>query len=61
MGLPEHPKAEPHDDFLNRLAFKTRNMTLGPPFSLELHHAPHRKGDRGKLKIRSLTGFSYND
>lgn len=38
-------KRERHDGFLNRLAFQTRNMSLAPPFTLELHHAPHRKGD----------------
>jgi hypothetical protein len=35
----------PHEDMMTRLAALTRNMTLGEPFALELHHAPHRKGD----------------
>ena len=38
-------KREPPDGFLNRLAFQTRNMSLAPPSTLELHHAPYRKGD----------------
>jgi hypothetical protein len=38
-------KVESHDGFLSRLAFQTRNMSLAPPFTLELHHPPHQKGD----------------
>jgi hypothetical protein len=38
-------KGEPHNDFMNRLAFTMRNMTFSPPFAVELHHAPYRKGD----------------
>ena len=38
-------KRQPQYGYLNRLAFQTRNMSLAPPFTLELHHAPYRKGD----------------
>jgi hypothetical protein len=38
-------KREPHDGYLDRLAFQTRNMSLAPPFTLELPCAPQRKGD----------------
>jgi hypothetical protein len=38
-------KGDPPDNFMNRLAFTMREMTFGPPFTVELHHAPYRKGD----------------
>jgi hypothetical protein len=54
------PKTGPHDGFLSRLAFQTRNMTLGSSFTLELHHAPHRKGDNAAFDAAlraALNGF----
>jgi hypothetical protein len=33
------------DNFLAQLAATTRNMSLGSPFVLDLHHSPHRSGD----------------
>ncbi len=33
------------DIFLAQLAATTRNMSLGSPFVLDLHHSPHRSGD----------------
>jgi hypothetical protein len=53
-------KAGTHNAFLNRLAFQTRNMTLGSPFTLELNHAPHRKGDNAAFDAAlrtALNGF----
>lgn len=44
------PEGDPHDDFLNRLAFRTRNMMLGEPFVLDLHHVPRREGDSAVFK-----------
>jgi hypothetical protein len=38
-------KGEPHDGFMNRLAFQTRNMSLASPFTLELPRAPKQKGE----------------
>jgi hypothetical protein len=51
-------KEEPHDGFLNRLAFQTRNMTLGSPFTLELHHAPHRTGDNAAFDVALRTALN---
>jgi hypothetical protein len=51
---------KPHGAFLNQLTFQMRNMTLGSPFTLELHHAPHRKGDGDAFKVAlrtALNGF----
>ena len=49
----DYPKTKdlPHDDLLTRLASTTRNMTLGAPFVLELHHAPHREGDSAAFNL----------
>lgn len=52
--------AGPHGDFFSKLAFQVRNMTLGPWFTLELHHAPHRKGDNAAFDATlraALGGF----
>ncbi len=53
-------KADLHDSVLTRLTFQTRNMTLGAPFTLELHHAPHRTGDNAAFDTAlrtALNGF----
>lgn len=39
------------DIFLTQLAAATRNMSLGTPFVLDLHHAPHRKGDSEQFDL----------
>ncbi len=39
------------DIALARLAAATRNMSLGSPFVLDLHHAPHRKGDSEQFDV----------
>jgi hypothetical protein len=49
---------EPHDGFLNLLAFQTRNMTLGSPFTLEFHHAPHRTGDNAAFDAALRTALN---
>ena len=51
-------KQGPRDGFLNRLAFRTRNMALGSPFTLELHHAPHRTGDNAAFDAALRTALS---
>jgi len=33
-------------------------MTLGPPFTLELHHAPHRSGDNAAFDAALRTALS---
>jgi hypothetical protein len=53
-------KGDLHNGFLHRLAFQTRNMTLGAPFTLEFHHAPHRTGDNAAFDAAlrtALNGF----
>ncbi|MCC7419310.1 MAG: hypothetical protein IT428_03405 [Planctomycetaceae bacterium] len=37
--------------FLAQLAAATRNMSLGTPFVLDLHHSPHRKGDSEQFNV----------
>ncbi len=44
-------KGGAHDIFLAHLAAATRNMSLGTPFVLDLHHAPHRKGDSEQFDV----------
>jgi hypothetical protein len=43
---------------LTRLAALTRNMTLGEPFALDLHHAPHRKGDSAAFDAALRTALN---
>ena len=46
-------KSDPHDGVMDRLALKTRNMSLDSPFTLELPRAPKQKGD-GEVFDRDL-------
>ncbi|HEY7308246.1 MAG TPA: hypothetical protein VH643_02680 [Gemmataceae bacterium] len=44
------PEGDPHNDILNRIALRTRNMMLGEPFVLDFHYVPRREGDSAVFK-----------
>lgn len=50
QGTPR-TKGGAQDIALPQLAAATRNMSLGAPFVLDLHHAPHRKGDSEQFDV----------
>jgi hypothetical protein len=50
QGTPR-TKGGAQDIALAQLAAVTRNMSLGAPFVLDLHHAPHRKGDSEQFEV----------
>jgi AcrR family transcriptional regulator len=50
------------DIYLAQLAATTRNMSLGAPFVLDLHHSPHQSGDRDAFdKVLRKALADYKD
>ncbi|HTU22571.1 MAG TPA: hypothetical protein VMG10_31320 [Gemmataceae bacterium] len=51
-AFQDHPRTPnpARDGVLKRLSLRTREMTLGTPFVLELHHAPHYNCDKEAFK-----------